>query len=148
MHIKKGRKMGHKEKKITNLESYGFCKMPMYLSLKFKSAFSIPCFTVNSTISVQCFNPGVTIVPSQPYTTDTPTASTTVSAVTNTFSFLSTTNIDTSTAGVDKETTTPVKTSSTGKEDVTSVKKVIYTADFNGTVTLNLLITILSSFHE
>lgn len=98
--------------------SEGFC---FHLSMRF----------VNSTISVQCFNPGVTIVPSQPYTTDTPTASTTVSAVTNTSSFLSTTNIDTSTAGVDKETTTPVKTSSTGKEDVTSVKKVIYTADFN-----------------
>lgn len=167
-------------------------------------------FTENSSISVKCFNPGVTIVPSQPFTTDTPTASTTVSAVTNTFSFLSTTNIDTSTVtshvtsnlksstvipnsstetlgttrtefskttailtsdstssvdffsstvtyikkaesttGVDTGTTTLVKTSSTGKEDVKSnVKKVIYTADFNGTVILNLLITILPSLHE
>lgn len=56
-------------------------------------------FTENSPISVQCFNPGVTIVPSQPYTTDTstPTTSTTLSAVTNTSFFPSTTNTDSTT---------------------------------------------------
>lgn len=53
MHIKKERKMGHKEKKITNLESYGFCKMPMYLSLKNKLAFSIPC-TFYSELYYKC----------------------------------------------------------------------------------------------
>lgn len=159
-------------------------------------------FTENYPISVQCSNPGVIIIPSPPYTTDTPTTNSTTA---NRSSFPSTTNTDTSpvtshvtsnlksstviqtsstetrgitrtefskttatltsdstssvdffsstvtyskkaesTTGVDTGTTTLVKTSSTGKEDVTlNVKKVIYTADFNGTVILNLLITIL-----
>lgn len=52
-----------------------------------------------------------------------------------------------STTGVGTGTTTLVRTSSTGKEDVTSnVKHVIHTSDFNGTVIFNPLITILSSF--
>lgn len=51
-------------------------------------------FTESSPISVQCVNPGVPIVHSQPYSTDTPTTSTTASAVTNTFSYPSTTNHD------------------------------------------------------
>lgn len=39
-------------------------------------------FTENSPISVQCFNPGVTIPAAHPYTTYKPTTSTTVSSVT------------------------------------------------------------------
>lgn len=40
-------------------------------------------FTENFPISVQCFNPDVTITPAQPYyTTDTPTTSTTASSIT------------------------------------------------------------------
>lgn len=157
-------------------------------------------FIENSPISVQCSNPGVTIVPSQPYTTDTPKTSTTLPLTTNTETPSVTSDVTSnvksstgtstpstespgttrtefsqttakltsdstssgdvlsssvkntgkveSTTGFDTGTTTPVKTSSAGKEDVPSVKKVINTADFNGTVTLNLLITILSSFHE
>lgn len=145
---------------ISETWSEGFC---FHLSMRFE----------NFPIRVQCFKPGVTIAPSQPYTTDTPT---TQSTTANRFSFPSTTNtvISTSsteklgttrtefskttailtsditssgdffsstvtysrkaesTTGVDTGTTTLVKTSSTGKEDVKSnVKKVIYTADFN-----------------
>lgn len=157
----------------------------------------IPClvhFTENSPISVQCFNPDVTITPAQPYTTDTPRTSTTASSVTtSTVTSHETSNVKSSTStsstvspgttqtefsqttatstsystssgdvlsstvtntekvesttGVGTGTTILVRTSSTGKEDVTSnIKRVINTSDFNGTVIFNPLITILSSF--
>lgn len=52
-----------------------------------------------------------------------------------------------STTGVGTGTTILLRTSSTGKEDVTSnIKRVINTSDFNGTVMFNPFITILSSF--
>lgn len=157
----------------------------------------IPClvhFTENSPISVQCFNPDVTITPAQPYTTDTPRTSTTASSVTTSTvtshetskvksststsstvssgttqtEFSQTTASSTSysdvfgdvfsstitntekvesTTGVGTGTTILLRTSSMGKEDVTSnIKRVINTSDFNGTEMFNPFITILSSF--
>lgn len=62
----------------------------------------IPClvhFTENSPISVQCFNPDVTITPAQPYTTDTPRTSTTASSVTtSTVTSHETSNVKSSTS--------------------------------------------------
>eukprot|EP00105_Crassostrea_gigas_P045189 XP_019929337.1 PREDICTED: uncharacterized protein LOC105344480 isoform X2 [Crassostrea gigas] len=89
----------------------GFC---FHLSIRFE----------NSPIGVQCFNPGVTIVPFQPYTTgtSTPTTSTTLSAVTNTSFFPSTTNTDSSTVTyvTSKENSSMVTaTSSTESRDST-----------------------------
>lgn len=151
---------------VSETWSEGFC---FHLSLRFE----------NSPISVQCFNPDITITPAQPYTTDTPTTATTASSVTTStvtshvtsnvksststsgtvssgttqtefsqttatstsystssgkvfFSTFTNTEKVESTTGVGTGTTILVRTSSVGKEDVTSnVKKVIHTSDFN-----------------
>ncbi|XP_052710813.1 mucin-5AC-like [Crassostrea angulata] len=115
--------------------SEGFC---FHLSMRFE----------NSPIGVQCFNPGVTIVPSQPYTTgrSTPTTSTTLSAVTNTSFLPSTTNTDSSTVTYvtsNEKSDVVTATSSTESRDSTQTEfsKTLPTTSKQSSITTTMVIS-------